>query len=221
MENLKNFYEKYRVYLTRPRIEIATVLLIAICAISVFLLNTPKKGVLTLDNGALVYDGTLVRGKMNGQGTMTFENGDQYTGEFNNGAFNGKGTFQSKSGWKYEGDFVNGQAEGQGKLTTEQEVVYEGSFKQGVFQQKQQSLDQEAILKKRKESAFSDWFGKMGMIKGKLCEIKKFSSQFHKLSEEKLLQKLFEKKVHNLRKFLCETYMKLFTNSEKRVIINL
>ena len=137
MEKLKEIFEKYRVYLTRPRIEIATVLLIAICAISVFLLNTPKQGVLTLDNGALVYDGTLVRGKMNGQGTMTFENGDQYTGDFNNGAFNGKGIFQSKSGWKYEGDFVNGQAEGQGKLTTEQEVVYEGTFKQGVFQQKQ------------------------------------------------------------------------------------
>ena len=50
---------------------------------------------------------------------MTFENGDQYTGDFSNGAFNGKGTFHSKDGWKYEGDFVNGQAEGQGKLTTE------------------------------------------------------------------------------------------------------
>ena len=137
MEKFKEIFEKYRVYLTRPRIEIATVFLIAICAVSVFLLNTPKKGVLTLDNGALVYDGTVVRGKMNGQGTLTFENGDQYTGDFNNGAFNGKGTFQSKDGWKYEGDFVNGQAEGQGKLTTEQEVVYEGSFKQGVFQQKQ------------------------------------------------------------------------------------
>ena len=74
--------------------------------------------------------------KMNGQGTITFQNGDQYTGGFNNGAFNGKGTFQSKEGWTYEGDFVNGQAEGKGKLTTEQEVVYEGTFKQGVFQQK-------------------------------------------------------------------------------------
>ena len=157
MEKFKEIFEKYRVYLTRSRIEIATVLLIAICAVSVFLLNTPKKGVLTLDNGALVYDGTLVRGKMNGQGTLTFENGDQYTGDFNNGAFNGKGTFQSKSGWKYEGDFVNGQAEGQGKLTTEQEVVYEGSFKQGVFQQKQQSLDEEAIFQSQKESAFHTW----------------------------------------------------------------
>ena len=33
---------------------------------------------------------------MNGQGTLTLENGDQYTGDFNNGAFNGKGTFNQK-----------------------------------------------------------------------------------------------------------------------------
>ena len=137
MEKLKKIYEKYRVYLTRPRLEFIAVVVIALCALSVFLLNTPKKGALTLDGGALVYDGTQVQKKMNGQGTLTFENGDQYTGDFNNGALNGKGTFQSKDGWKYEGDFVNGQAEGQGKLTTEQEVVYEGTFKQGVFQQKQ------------------------------------------------------------------------------------
>ena len=136
MENLKNFYEKYRVYLTRPHVEIAALSMIILCAILVFLLNIPGKGVLKLDNGTIVYDGSLVRGKMNGQGTITFQNGDQYTGGFNNGAFNGKGTFQSKEGWTYEGDFVNGQAEGKGKLTTEQEVVYEGTFKQGVFQQK-------------------------------------------------------------------------------------
>ena len=154
MEKLKQFYEKYRVYLTRPRLELIAVVVIVLCALSVFLLNTPKKGVLTLDGGALVYDGTLVRGKMNGQGTQNLENGDQYTGDFNNGAFNGKGTFQSKAGWKYEGDFVNGQAEGQGKLTTEQEVVYEGTFKQGVFQQKQQSPSQETIFKTKKENAF-------------------------------------------------------------------
>ena len=80
-----------------------------------------REGVLKLDNGTIVYDGSLVRGKMNGQGTITFQNGDQYTGGFNNGAFNGQGTFQSKEGWTYEGDFVNGQAEGKGKLITEQE----------------------------------------------------------------------------------------------------
>ena len=154
MESLKNFYEKYCVYLTRPRLEILAVVSIVFCAVLVFFLNIPGKGILKLDNGTIVYDGSLVRGKMNGQGSITFENGDQYTGDFSNGAFNGKGTFQSKAGWKYEGNFVSGQAEGYGKLTTEQDVVYEGTFKQGVLQQKQQSPDQEAILKEENESAF-------------------------------------------------------------------
>ena len=80
MENLKNFYEKYRVYLTRPRLEILAVVTIVFCAVLVFFLNIPGKGVLKLDNGTIVYDGSLVRGKMNGQGTITFQNGDQYTG---------------------------------------------------------------------------------------------------------------------------------------------
>ena len=57
MEKLKQFYEKGRVYLTRPRLELITVVVMVLCALSVFLLNTPKKGVLTLDGGALVYDG--------------------------------------------------------------------------------------------------------------------------------------------------------------------
>lgn len=137
MENIKKLYEKYSVYLTRSRLEIATVIVIFVCAGLVFLTNLPKQGVLKLDGDTIVYDGSLVRGKMNGQGTVTFANGDSYTGEFSNGAFNGKGTYQAKAGWVYEGDFVNGQAEGKGKLTTEQEVVYEGDFKQGLFQQAQ------------------------------------------------------------------------------------
>ena len=137
MENIKKLYEKYSVYLTRSRLEIATVIVIIACAGLVFLTNLPKQGVLKLDGDTIVYDGSLVRGKMNGQGTVTFANGDSYTGEFSNGAFNGKGTYQAKAGWVYEGDFVNGQAEGKGKLTTEQEVVYEGDFKQGLFQQAQ------------------------------------------------------------------------------------
>ncbi len=42
----------------------------------------PKQGVLKLDGDSLVYDGNIVRGKMNGKSTMTFSNGDTYTGEF-------------------------------------------------------------------------------------------------------------------------------------------
>ena len=137
MNHVKKLYETYRVYLTRKHLEIATVVVLVLCAVFVFVNNISHKGIVKLDGDAIVYDGSLVRGKIKGQGTITFANGDQYTGEFSNGTFNGKGTFQSKDGWAYEGNFVNGQAEGKGKLTTEQDVVYEGHFKQGLFQQSQ------------------------------------------------------------------------------------
>ena len=124
MDKLKEFYNRYQHYLTRTNFEIAAVTLIALSAILVFTSNIPDKGVLTLDKGAIKYDGSLVHGKMDGQGTLTFKNGDKY----------GKGKFTSKSGWKYEGEFSKGQADGQGTLTTEQKVVYKGKFKQGIYQ---------------------------------------------------------------------------------------
>lgn len=72
--------------------------------------------------------------KMNGKGTVTFKNGDTYTGNLVNGSFSGYGKFKSKDGWTYEGQFVNGQPEGKGTLTTEANVVYKGTFKQGIYQ---------------------------------------------------------------------------------------
>ena len=111
MDKLKEFYNRYQHYLTRTNFEIAAVTLIALSAILVFTSNIPDKGVLTLDKGAIKYDGSLVHGKMDGQGTLTFKDGD-----------------------KYEGEFSKGQADGQGTLTTEQKVVYKGKFKQGIYQ---------------------------------------------------------------------------------------
>ena len=71
---------------------------------------------------------------MDGAGTMTFDNGDTYKGQFKDGAFNGSGTFTSKDGWTYEGNFVNGEPDGEGTLTTEDSIVYQGIFKQGIYQ---------------------------------------------------------------------------------------
>ncbi|MGT2799568.1 hypothetical protein [Streptococcus marmotae] len=121
-------------YLTRSTIEKGGVLLILLCALSVFLGRIPIKQAISLDNGKMTYHGTVVASKMSGKGTLTFENGDKYEGQFKNGIFNGKGTFTSAAGWSYEGEFKNGIAEGQGKLTTESKVVYEGTFKQGIYQ---------------------------------------------------------------------------------------
>ncbi|TFV05599.1 hypothetical protein E4T79_06290 [Streptococcus sp. LYSM12] len=127
LKNLKN-------ELTRPRIEKICIVLVILCALSVFLGRIPTKRTLSLDDGKITYHGTVLAGKMSGQGTLIFENGDEYKGEFKNGIFNGKGTFRSANGWFYEGEFKNGIADGKGKLTTEAKVIYEGTFKQGIYQ---------------------------------------------------------------------------------------
>lgn len=121
-------------WLSRPRLELLCLLFVVICALSVFTSRIPNKHALTLDNGKITYNGYVVANKMSGFGTLTFENGDKYEGNFKNGIFNGQGTFTSASGWVYEGQFKNGLAHGQGKLTTETQVVYQGKFEQGMYQ---------------------------------------------------------------------------------------
>ncbi|HFI0119767.1 TPA: hypothetical protein ACGO0I_000272 [Streptococcus suis] len=121
-------------FFSRRKIEILSLFLVLVCALSVFTGRIGNKQALTLDNGKLQYNGYVVASKMNGQGKLTFENGDSYQGQFKNGIFHGKGTYTSASGWTYTGEFKNGYADGQGKLTTEGKAVYEGRFKQGIYQ---------------------------------------------------------------------------------------
>ena len=131
---MKELFETYKVYLTRKNLEIVALIVMILSILMVFLSAIPGQGALTLDKGSIRYNGTLVRGKMNGKGTVTFKNGDTYTGNFVNSSFSGYGKFKAKDGWTYEGYFVNGQPEGKGTLTTEANVVYKGTFKQGIYQ---------------------------------------------------------------------------------------
>ena len=134
MNKVKAWIEPYKVYLTRTNMEIAAVVLMILSAFSVFTASFPSQGTLELDGKKMVYKGALVRGKMNGQGKLTFENGDSYQGQFRNGIFDGQGKFTSSKGWTYEGHFSKGLADGQGTLITQSKVEYKGNFKQGIYQ---------------------------------------------------------------------------------------
>ena len=119
----------------RRRLELVSVVAILVLAVlSIVLVNRPSQKTLVFGDNQVTYTGTTIQGKMNGQGKMTFENGDTYEGEFVDGYFQGTGTYTSVDGWVYEGQFVKGQADGQGKLTTQDSIVYEGTFKQGIYQ---------------------------------------------------------------------------------------
>ena len=119
----------------RSKVEFLVVGLLALCAAyALMVVSHPSSGVLTLADGAITYEGGMLHGRMDGAGTMTFDNGDTYKGQFKDGAFNGLGTFTSKDGWTYEGNFVNGEPDGEGTLTTEDSIVYQGIFKQGIYQ---------------------------------------------------------------------------------------
>lgn len=119
----------------RRKLELVSVVAILVLAVlSIVLVNRPSTKTLVFGDNQVTYTGTTIQGKMNGQGKMTFENGDTYEGEFVDGYFQGTGTYTSKDGWTYEGQFVKGLADGQGKLTTQDNIVYEGTFKQGIYQ---------------------------------------------------------------------------------------
>ena len=56
MDKVKEFYAKYKVYLTRQNLELLAVTVIVLSAILVFTSGIPGKGVLTLDQGKIKYD---------------------------------------------------------------------------------------------------------------------------------------------------------------------
>ena len=96
----------------RSKVEFLVVGLLALCAAyALIVVSRPSSGVLTLADGAITYEGSMLHGRMDGAGTMTFDSGDTYKGQFKDGAFNGSGT-----------------------LTTEDSIVYQGVFKQGIYQ---------------------------------------------------------------------------------------
>ncbi|MCS4488933.1 hypothetical protein [Streptococcus sciuri] len=122
--------------LSRSKWELLVVFLILICGFTVFSVIWQSKGTLVYNstNGQITYTGIIVNHRINGQGQLTYPNGDIYKGHFANGIFNGQGTFIAKSGWSYTGEFSNGKPDGQGTLKAKDGKVYKGKFKQGIYQ---------------------------------------------------------------------------------------
>ena len=59
--------------------------------------------------GANAYVGNFVKGKPDGKGVYTWEDGSRLDGNFKDGKAHGTGVYVSSKGTRYEGQFVNGK----------------------------------------------------------------------------------------------------------------
>lgn len=80
-----------------------------------------------------IYTGDLLRGVCHGSGTMQYDNGGWYTGQWENNAWAGSGTgkYIHKDGGIYEGTYLNGKRHGQGTYTFPSGSVYTGEWSEG------------------------------------------------------------------------------------------
>ena len=85
--------------------KISKLLCFMLCLITTLSLTIGISNAATLKYNGGTYSGTVVKGKMNGQGTYTDKSGNTYTGKFVNNAISGEGTWKDKKGNSYVGTF--------------------------------------------------------------------------------------------------------------------
>ena len=71
--------------------------------------------------------------KRDGEGTLSFENGDVYSGCWQGDHFHGHGLMKYATGSTYEGAWFESEYCGFGKFTTPEGCIYDGSFIQNKF----------------------------------------------------------------------------------------
>ncbi len=89
------------------------------------------------DGLAVVFNGEMKAGKMDGRGAMKFRNDetgkyDRYIGNFKNSTPKGNGIYDSSEGWRLQGYFDGAFDSGDGTMyLDENEAVIKGEFKDG------------------------------------------------------------------------------------------
>lgn len=79
------------------------------------------------------YTGQVSNGKRQGKGRFTWANGQWYDGEWRNDIATGKGSIGFTSGDRYEGDVVEGTPHGQGTMNFASGDRYSGQLHKGIF----------------------------------------------------------------------------------------
>lgn len=87
---------------------------------------------ITFHNGDK-YTGELENSKMHGTGTLIYAYGGRYSGEFSNGKFNGIGKLTFPDGATFEGSFVDGKISGYGRIELFNGDMYVGEWKNDFY----------------------------------------------------------------------------------------
>lgn len=90
------------------------------------------RGTVTWENGGK-YNGDWVDGKANGRGVMNYGNGDRYEGSWRDGHRYGRGSHHFCDGGVYDGEWRNAAPDGLGKMTLKNGSHYEGMWKDGKW----------------------------------------------------------------------------------------
>ena len=86
------------------------------------------KMMVSYDNGDQ-YEGDFVENVKEGKGVYNYSNGDKYEGDFFDDVKEGSGVYSYKNGERYEGEFKNGFADGRGAYYYEDGEKYVGDYK--------------------------------------------------------------------------------------------
>lgn len=83
-------------------------------------------GVMQYGDGT--YHGNFRDGKLDGEGILITNNGDNYTGHFSNDSFNGQGKFTFANGDYYDGEWLNNNKHGLGTFVLVNNRIYTGNW---------------------------------------------------------------------------------------------
>ena len=82
------------------------------------------------------YRGDFKDGLKSGEGTLNYNNGDFYTGQWAMDKPNGFGIFVSQTEGTYTGTFVNGLRDGSGRMIYTNGDLYDGGWRRDLFHDK-------------------------------------------------------------------------------------
>lgn len=90
------------------------------------------QGTMTWDNGD-VYEGEFFNGNRHGHGTLKFADGSKYVGSWECNYQHGIGTRRWNNGDRYTGEYKNGKRTGEGKFYFNNGDLYVGAWVDGVM----------------------------------------------------------------------------------------